>query len=246
MRNDKADAKLNIGAGATYLPGFVNIDISEKADLTLDLNKDRLPFEDSSIGLIFSYHCIEHVENYLFVLQEIYRVLRHGGVLLLGVPYVTLTESNLVNPYHKTNFNEHSFKFFEYTRKVSAVETDVFFKTIGIRIHHMGIFKLLPWPLKTWCRRHLFNTARKIDFVLVAMKPPYHQVVAIDRSTGFALFDKCLQSRIPYEASRPMPRNKGAILSRTRLVARWWQGRESRPWLRGAKLRGQRDGSGAL
>jgi predicted SAM-dependent methyltransferase len=222
--------KLNIGAGATYLPGFVNVDISEKADLTLDLNKDRLPFDDSSVGLIFSYHCLEHVENYLFALQEIYRVLNQGGILLLGVPYVTLTEVNLVNPYHKVNFNEHSFKLFDYTRRMAAAETDVFFQTVGVRIHHMGSFKLLPWPLKTWCRRHLFNTARKIDFVLVARKPPFDPVPAIDRRNGFALFDECLQARIPHEGSGQACSNKGALPSRTLSLARWWRGHESLPW----------------
>lgn len=233
MRDYQDKLKLNIGAGYTYLPGFVNIDISKKADLTLDLNKDRLPFDDSSVELIFSYHCLEHIENYLFVLREIYRVLNHGGTLLLGVPYVTLTESNLVNPYHKTNFNEHSFKLFEYTRKMAAADTDVFFQTIGVRIHHMGTFKLLPSPLKTWCRRHLFNTARKIDFVLIARKPPFDQVQAIDRRAGFALFDECLQSRVPYEGhERPgqTRRNEGALLSRARKIGRWWHGHDSLPW----------------
>ena len=71
--------KLNIGAGVSYLPGFTNIDVSPRADLQLDLNSDRLPFDDDSIELIFSYHCLEHLDNYLFALGEIHRVLQHQG-----------------------------------------------------------------------------------------------------------------------------------------------------------------------
>ncbi len=102
---------LNIGASQTYIPGFTNIDISNKANISLDLSKDSLPFEDSSVDLVFSYHTLEHVPDYLFSLSEIHRVLKHGGHFLVGLPYVTLTEYNLVNPYHLHNFNEYSFDF---------------------------------------------------------------------------------------------------------------------------------------
>ncbi len=76
--------KLNIGAGKSYIPGFTNIDISPKADVVIDLNTEKLPFEDSSIDLVFSYHCMEHIENYLFALGEIHRVLKHGRGVHVG------------------------------------------------------------------------------------------------------------------------------------------------------------------
>src|SRR5437016_5004624 len=107
------DLRLNIGAGTTYIPGFKNIDIDSKAEIQLDLSKDRLPFDDDSVSLVFSYHTLEHVSEYLFALGEIHRVLGHNGALLLGLPYVSLTEYNLINPYHLRNFNEHSFAFFD-------------------------------------------------------------------------------------------------------------------------------------
>ena len=110
--NSNKEIKLNIGAGRTYIPGFVNVDISEKADISLDLNCERLPFDDNSVDLVFTYHLLEHLSDYLFALGEIHRVIKHGGQLLIGVPYVTSTEFNLVNPYHKQHFNEYSFDFF--------------------------------------------------------------------------------------------------------------------------------------
>ena len=60
--------KLNIGAGITFLPGFVNIDISPKADLQVDLNRERLPFESNSIELIFTYRYLEHLDKHLFAI----------------------------------------------------------------------------------------------------------------------------------------------------------------------------------
>src|SRR6266496_4836845 len=163
---------LNIGASQTYIPGFTNIDISNKANISLDLSKDSLPFEDSSVDLVFSYHTLEHVPDYLFSLSEIHRVLKHGGHFLVGLPYVTLTEYNLVNPYHLHNFNEYSFDFFDPTKlKSSAAESNpILFKKIFHRFEYIGMFRVLPSPFQTWCRRHLLNVVRKIDYGLLAIK----------------------------------------------------------------------------
>src|SRR5437764_9834345 len=103
------ELKLNIGAGGTWIPGLVNVDVAPWADLVLDLNKDRLPFADNAVDCVFSYFTLEHVQNYLFCLAEIHRVLRHGGRFLVGLPYVTSTTYHLVNPYHLHSFNEYSF-----------------------------------------------------------------------------------------------------------------------------------------
>ena len=78
--NETKEIRLNIGAGQTYILGYINIDVSSKADITLDLGIDKLPFEDDSVDFIFSYHTLEHVPDYLFALSEIHRVLKHGGL----------------------------------------------------------------------------------------------------------------------------------------------------------------------
>ncbi len=191
--------KLNIGAGQTYIPEFINIDLSDKADISLDLSTDRLPFEDNSVDLVFSYHTLEHIPDYLFALSEIYRVLKHRGRFLIGLPYVSLTEYNLVNPYHLHNFNEFSFDFFDKTKlKSSAAEVNtILFKKIFHRFDYMGIFKNFPPPLQTWCRRHLFNVVRKIDYGLLAIKVG-DEILSWNQADLIQEFDKCLNSRIPY------------------------------------------------
>lgn len=44
---------------------------------------DKLPFKDSSLDLILFYETIEHVENPLRCLEEIKRVLKKNGTLIL-------------------------------------------------------------------------------------------------------------------------------------------------------------------
>ena len=213
--------KLNIGAGETYIPGFINIDISENAEITLNLSEDKLPFQTSSIDIIFSYHTLEHVPNYLFALSEIYRVLKPNGVFLLGVPYVTLTKFNLVNPYHLHNFNEHSFDFFDPKKlKGSAVESNqITFKKIYHKFHYIGIFKILIYPINKICRDHLFNVVRKIDFGLVAIKDETKNSDLPGKKYLKKLFKETRKARILY--NKVDKKNKYVFFKKLKA---WWLG----------------------
>ena len=86
----KHDLKLNIGCGPNRKNGWVNIDLLAhmQADLTLDV-RERLPFENGSVALIYSEHFLEHLdypEPTKQFLKESYRVLTSGGIFSVGVP----------------------------------------------------------------------------------------------------------------------------------------------------------------
>lgn len=192
--------RLNIGAGISKIPNFINVDISERADVIIDIGSQPLPFETSSIDLIFSYHTLEHIPNYLYALSEIYRVLRNGGIFLVGLPYVTLTEYHLVNPYHLHDFNEYSFDFFDPKKlKGSAAEkSDVRFYKIFHRFNYMKPFAKFPDFIRSWCRRHLLNVVKNIDFGLVAVKTG--GIIPDCKPSELILaFDDCLNSRVQYD-----------------------------------------------
>lgn len=200
----RSGLRINLGASQTYLPGFVNVDIAEPADVTCDLGRDPLPFESGSSDLVFSHHTLEHVPDYLFALSEIFRVLKHDGMLLLQLPYVTLTEFNLVNPYHVHNFSENSFAFFDRTRlKGSASEeNEMLFSEVFHRFYYIRAFGVLPAPLREWARRHIFNVVRAFDIALVAVKDPDVPVdLSMDRAKALeTTFDELLAARTPYVA----------------------------------------------
>lgn len=192
--------RLNLGAGQTYLPDFVNVDTAARADLNLDLGTDRLPFKTNSIDFIFSYHTLEHVPDYLFALSEIHRVLRHGGVFYLGVPYVTSSQFNLVNPYHLHNFNEYSFDFFDKAKlKGSAAELNtIHFRKAFHRFNYMSKFNRTPNWLRNWCRNHLFNVVDRIDFGLIALKEEQYDQPIDESICNLEEFDLFLNARRPY------------------------------------------------
>lgn len=218
---------VNIGAGRTRIPGFVNVDLARQADVSLDLSEDPLPFDDSSVDLVFSYHTLEHVPNYLFALGEIHRVLKHGAPFLLGVPYVSLTYAHQVNPYHLHNFNEVSFDFFEPVRRGSAVAQEsnsIAFEKVFHRFHYIAPFGLLPPPIRGWARRHLLNTVRKIDYGLIAVKQttPVHA----DARALKEEFDRLLESRVPYGSPTRgnLPRRPPAARRYAARIYRWSRG----------------------
>ena len=222
--NQIKPVRLNIGAGLTYIPGFTNIDISSNADISLDLGKDKLPFKDDSVDLIFSYHTLEHIPNYIFVLSEIHRVLKNGGLFLVGVPYVTLTEYHLVNPFHLHNFNEFSFDFFngKELKGTAVEENEIFFEKIFHRFHYIGLFNIIPPPFRTWCRRHLLNVVRKIDFGLIAVKDSNSSTKPYSNLEAIRQFNECINSRLPYEES--VVQNQGVLRGFLRRLSSWWQG----------------------
>lgn len=92
------------------------------------------------------FHSRLDAETYLGLISEIHRVLKPGGCLLVGAPYVILTQYHLVNPYNLHSFNEYSFDFFDPTKlKGSAAETD----EIDLRkmSHFMAIWVYLGFCL---------------------------------------------------------------------------------------------------
>jgi predicted SAM-dependent methyltransferase len=96
--------RLNLGSGFRPRPGWVNVDLSDAADLPLDL-RERLPFDDDTVECIYTEHFFEHLSypnladataweletasnpsEALDFLRECKRVLTAGGQLDIVVP----------------------------------------------------------------------------------------------------------------------------------------------------------------
>lgn len=78
--------KIHLGCGHIRLPDYVNIDImaAKAADVIADLR--RLPYDNSSVDLVYSCAAIEHFgrREWIDVLREWARVLKPGGMLRLS------------------------------------------------------------------------------------------------------------------------------------------------------------------
>lgn len=87
--------KLNVGGGKGHprVPGWTIVDLREAADVRMDITRERLPFDDGSVAIIFTSHTLEHIypQQLDFVLGEFHRVLRPSdGLLRISVPDIAL------------------------------------------------------------------------------------------------------------------------------------------------------------
>jgi len=69
---------------------------SPLADVKADLRK--LPFEDHAYDLILCNHVLEHIQDHLQALSELYRVLKKGGTLIAQVPLDLNREKTFEDP----------------------------------------------------------------------------------------------------------------------------------------------------
>lgn len=102
--------KLNLGCGLKKLNNYINVDNRKSCepDFVHDLNIFPYPFSDNKFSEVLLDHVIEHLNDPLEVLQELYRITKPDGVVLLNCPHFS---GNFVHPGHKAAISIHLFDF---------------------------------------------------------------------------------------------------------------------------------------
>lgn len=87
-KRDGQGKRLNLGCGGKPEAGYVNVDIFKGEFVDEVFSMDKIPYTDGTISAIFSEHAIEHLglESVRIAIKEWFRVLQHGGELLLKLP----------------------------------------------------------------------------------------------------------------------------------------------------------------
>jgi len=86
MQNNKT---LNIGAGTKLLSGAVNVDIIPGEGITVCDIRKGLPFDDESFSDVIADYVLCQIcdkNDFVKVMNEIWRVLKVGGLLKMKVP----------------------------------------------------------------------------------------------------------------------------------------------------------------
>lgn len=106
--------KLNLGCGADYREGWVNVDHRwpgvpnpPRMDLDLDLN-EPWPWPDHSASHILAYNVFEHLDDVMRAMAEAHRVLAPGGTLRIVGP-AQGSVNWCADPTHKRAFNPYTF-----------------------------------------------------------------------------------------------------------------------------------------
>lgn len=114
FKKEEGPIKLNLGCGERKLNGWINIDIREEVnpDLLYDIEKG-LPYKDNSVDDIRAWDFLEHISNEkkMFVIEEIYRVLKPNGIFEFFIPS-TDGRGAFQDPTHKSFWNKNSWLYY--------------------------------------------------------------------------------------------------------------------------------------
>lgn len=103
---------LDLGSAHNKPEGYIGIDIkgAPGVDVVCDLS-GGIPFEDNSVGVLRVFDFLEHFQDKVFIFNEMYRVLAHGGIILSETPS-TDGRGAFQDPTHIAFYNENSFWYF--------------------------------------------------------------------------------------------------------------------------------------
>jgi predicted SAM-dependent methyltransferase len=110
---------LDLGCGNKKRLGAVGVDFNDRtvADVLHDLNMFPYPFEDASVDYVYLDNTLEHLDNVVRVMEEIYRIVKPGGTVKVIVPYFRSLWA-FIDPTHRHFFTVNSFAFYDPTHVI--------------------------------------------------------------------------------------------------------------------------------
>jgi SAM-dependent methyltransferase len=130
---------------------FLNNDPETRPDILT--NAPPIPCEDNFYDVVLLSETLEYIYDAPLLLQEIHRILKPNGTLIMSVPFLHLLHNDHKSDYYR--FTEsyikrclHNFSLIEYERQggLIAVLYDL------VRGYFSYSKTNLLWPLKIWRR----------------------------------------------------------------------------------------------
>lgn len=105
-------SKVDLGCGSYKKAGYYGIDIDEHpgVDLVYNLN-EGIPLPTGSVDELFSQHSLEHFQNPLFILDEIYRVCSDHARIEITVPLYQVWQPDHITCFYDDWFERNALMF---------------------------------------------------------------------------------------------------------------------------------------
>lgn len=143
-----APLRLNIGSGRRRQPGFVHVDNNPNAgavDVVHDLDTLPWPFADSSVSEMVMDHVLEHLDDTIGVIQEVYRICDDQAQVHIMVPHFSCTWAH---PGHRRAIGVGLFDHFDQRHEEHYGQCH--FEVERLRLHWSR-----PRQPQAWWRRLL-------------------------------------------------------------------------------------------
>ncbi len=174
---------LELGCGFNKRRGAFGVDIipGSQADLIHDLNVYPYPFSDNSWERIICLDVLEHVDNFVKTVEEVWRIASPDATIEVSGPFMSSVHF-YTDPTHKRALTSRSFDYFcpdrplyryGYTKAAFALVSCEYDR--GALGHRTGIARVLT----AWANKHkdryeeryaFLYPMLQVDFTLRAIK----------------------------------------------------------------------------
>lgn len=114
MKNKIESEKwLDVGCGQDKIHTAIGVDMIKlpEVDVVHDLNSFPWPFADNTFDHVVCKHSLEHLNNFIGVIEEIYRITKPDGIIEILVPHYASDNFN-TDPTHRISFGHRTLDYF--------------------------------------------------------------------------------------------------------------------------------------
>jgi len=142
---------LNLGCGYRHLDGYINIDNRPecKPDMVCDVIPGPfggLPYSDNSVDIVRAYDFLEHIQNdkTIAVMDEIWRVLKPGGIFESLTPDAEVGQGAFQDPTHVSFWVENKWTYFsdEAHRNLYGIRANFTIESLSRKEYGQRVFHL--------------------------------------------------------------------------------------------------------
>jgi SAM-dependent methyltransferase len=164
--------KLDIASGQRKNEGFTGIDITPGVDIVHDLEVFPWPIESESVDEAICNHYIEHTNDLIGFMEEVYRILKPEAKITIVAPYYSSVRA-WQDPTHKRAISEWSFLYYNKKwREENKLDH------YGIKCdfdYCYGFVFNTPWNMKSeearaFAQLHYINVIADIQVTMIKRK----------------------------------------------------------------------------
>jgi ubiquinone/menaquinone biosynthesis C-methylase UbiE len=130
-----APVRLDIGCGRAKVKGTLGVDRVPLPGVDVVADVERgLPFRDGSVDEIYTSHTLEHVQDFLGVMEELWRVCRPNALVHIWVPHATCPYTTWIDPTHRRGLTIATFSYFNPAKNYLAYYSRARFDIVHARL----------------------------------------------------------------------------------------------------------------
>ena len=171
--------KLSLGCGRRIRKDYVNLDCVKLpgVDVIHNLNKYPYPFKDNEFDEVLAESVLEHLDNIIAPIEEIWRISKKGARIKISVPIFPSVWA-MADPTHKSYYTFFTFNYFReedelnyYSKaRFKIIKRDVIFLNPFSFLN--GLINLFPFITKVYAIWFsMLFPANELHFELEVIKP---------------------------------------------------------------------------